>query len=118
MSFILSRSEDSSSEVIKQMMTCLSISYSITIHFSARQNLHGNNENELKWDQSRVKWKVIELVRPQTYLSTVCILSSSLVYFLFLSYTYFCRVSFNQAWQNFRVALIPFLFISGLEKLS
>lgn len=44
-------------------------------------------------------------------------LSNSLECFLFLSYTYFCRMVFNQAQQNM-VALIPFLFISELEMLS
>lgn len=45
-------------------------------------------------------------------------LSNSLEYFLFLSYTYFSRVAFNQAQQNVVVGLIPFLFISELEQLS
>lgn len=111
-SFILSRSEDFSPEDTKQMMICLSFSYSITIYFYPRQNLHRDNVSELKWDQRRVKWKVIELVRLQAYLSTVCILSSSLAHVLFPSYTCFCWVTFNQAQKNTGVGLIPFLLIS------
>lgn len=48
------------------------------------------------------------------FLSGVYTLSNSLECFLFLSYTYFCRVVFNQVQQNIVLGLITFL-ISELE---
>lgn len=99
-------------------MIHLSFSYSIIIYFYARQNLHGDSVSEQEWHQRRVKWKVIRLVGPRSYVSTVYILCNSLACFLFLCYTYFHNVTFNQAQEKTGVGLISFLFTSKLEKLG